>query len=76
MAVDLSTPRAVSLEEVAELFKQAPTTIKTRVQQDNFPVKPIDMAIGRNLTWSSVQLLAYFTNPDVYCKTQHKKSAK
>ncbi len=63
MIPDLSQPRMVSLEEVSQLFKRAPSTIKKAVQHGKFPIPPRISGPRTPMQWSSVDLLKYFADP-------------
>lgn len=51
--VDLSTPRMVSIEEVATLFGLTEKSIRGRVMNRRFPVRP---KLRKPYRWSSTEL--------------------
>ena len=57
--VDISTPRMVSLEEVASLFQSTPGAIRARLRRGTFPVRP---KADRPARWSSTELAKYFAD--------------
>lgn len=57
--IDLTSPRMVSLEEMAQLWDTTIVGIRNRVLRGTFPVRP---KATRPLRWSSTELEKFFAD--------------